>query len=591
MFRDPICGMPVDEKETRFKKNVRGSTYYFCSEYCMYTFLEGQRIAYFSMEIGLTEDIHTYSGGLGVLAGDTIRSCADLNIPLVAVSLVSSKGYLKQEITREGKQIDQPDEWEPSIYMNLLPTQIAVYIQGREVKVNAWLHDHQSATGGLVPVIFLDTNVEENTLGDKNITSYLYGGDERYRLQQEIILGIGGVKMLKASGFKIRKYHMNEGHSSLLTLELLQQNDLKTDTVKDLCVFTTHTPVESGHDKFPYDIVQEVMGEIIPLELLKRFGGRDRLNMTRLALNLSKFVNGVAKRHRDFSMKLFPGHHISAITNGVHSFTWTCDSFRKLYDKYLPGWANEPELLVRVESISDEEIWQAHMEAKDELLGFVREKIGVKLDRETLTLGFARRATAYKRPTLLFSDLEKLRGITRKGRMQVIFAGKAHPKDFTGKQLIEEIYGYKEALRNTITVVYLENYNMLSAAKLTSGVDVWLNTPLPPFEASGTSGMKAAHNGVINFSVLDGWWIEGCIEGVTGWSIGPSPEEHMGEDERRNRELNDLYNKLDYLILPTFYKKKDDWIRIMENSIGKVAYYFNSHRMMRRYVTEAYLAS
>jgi len=589
MVRDPVCGMPLDEREKEFKTEVRGRTYHFCSEYCKRTFLEGERIAYFSMEIGLTDDIPTYSGGLGVLAGDTIRSSADLKIPLVAVTLISRKGYLKQEITREGKQIEHPAEWTPSKFMNELPTQVKVQIQGRKVRAKAWLYDHQSLTGGVVSILFLDTDVEGNTPEDREITSYLYGGDERYRLKQEIVLGIGGVKMLEASGFKVRKYHMNEGHSGLLTLELLRKNDMSLDKVRDLCIFTTHTPVEAGHDKFPYDVVQETMERVIPLEILKRLGGQDRLNMTRLALNLSKYVNGVAKRHKDFSLKLFPGHHISAVTNGVHSFTWTCDSIRRLYDKYLPGWANEPELLVRVDGIPDQEIWQAHMEAKEKLIDFVHKKTDVSLDRDALTLGFARRATAYKRPNLLFSDLEKLREINSKGRMQTIFAGKAHSKDWSGKQLIEKVYGYVKKLRNVMKIVYLEDYDMQMAAKLTSGVDVWLNTPLPPFEASGTSGMKAAHNGVINFSVLDGWWIEGCVEGVTGWAIGPSPEEPVKEDERRRRELEDLYNKLEYLIVPTFYKKRDNWIHMMENSIGKVAYYFNSHRMMRRYVTEAYL--
>jgi starch phosphorylase len=589
MARDPICGMPLDEKETEFMAEVRGNTYYFCSEYCKHTFLEGKRIAYFSMEIGLIDDIPTYSGGLGILAGDTIRSSADLKIPLVAVSLISRKGYLKQEITGEGKQIEHPAEWIPSEFMNELPTQVRVQIQGREVRVKAWLYDHQSLTGGLVSVLFLDTDVGGNTPEDREITFFLYGGDEQYRLKQEIVLGIGGVRMLEASGFKIRKYHMNEGHSSLLTLELLRKNDVNLDKVRDVCIFTTHTPVEAGHDKFPYGVVQETAGEIIPLEILKRLGGQDRLNMTRLALNLSKYVNGVAKRHKDFSLKLFPGHHISAITNGVHSFTWTCDSFRELYNRYLSGWANEPELLVRVDGIPDEEIWQAHMEAKEKLIDFVKQKTNVNLDQDVLTLGFARRATEYKRPNLLFSNLEKLGQINNRGRIQAIFAGKAHPKDSLGKRLIEETYGYIEKLRNTIKIVYLEDYDMKMAAKLTSGVDVWLNTPLPPLEASGTSGMKAAHNGVINFSVLDGWWVEGCVEGVTGWAIGPSPMEPIEEDERRIRELEDLHSKLEYLIIPTFYKRRDDWIHMMENSIGKVAYYFNSHRMMRRYVTEAYL--
>ncbi len=589
MTRDPVCGMFVDEKKTEFKTQIRGRAYYFCGAYCKRTFLECSRIAYFSMEIGLTDKIPTYSGGLGILAGDMIRSAADLKIPLVAVSLLSRKGYFMQKITSEGKQIEHPVQWEPKEFMNELEPEVIVHLRSRKVKVKAWLYDHQSLAGGLVSVLFLDTNVKDNAPEDRQITSFLYGGDERYRLKQEAILGIGGAKMLDAAGFKIRKYHMNEGHSSLLTLEMLLRNDMNPDKVKDLCIFTTHTPVEAGHDKFSYDLVQEVMGEVVPFDILKRYGGQDKLNMTLLALNLSKYVNGVAKRHRVYSLGLFPGHHISAITNGVYSYTWTCASFRKLYDKYLRGWANEPELLVRVNSIPDEEIWKAHMTAKKELLDFIYEKTNTRLDLNILTLGFARRATAYKRSTLLFSNLDRLRQTNKKGKIQVIFAGKAHPKDYQGKKLIEEVYCYKDKLKDEIKIVYLEDYSMKMGAKLTSGVDVWLNTPLPPFEASGTSGMKAAHNGIMNFSVLDGWWIEGCIEDVTGWAIGPSPTELIKEDERRLREQEDLYSKLKYIIIPTFYGNRNEWIQMMKNSIGKVAYYFNSHRMMRRYATEAYL--
>jgi len=548
-----------------------------------------QKIAYFSMEIGLMNEIPTYSGGLGVLAGDTIRSSADLKLPLIAVTLVSKRGYFRQEIDEKGRQIEYPVEWEPSKIMELLPTEVKVQIQNRDVKVKAWLYNVQSLTGGAVPIFFLDTDVEGNFPEDREITSFLYGGDERYRLKQEIVLGIGGARMLEALGFSIRKYHMNEGHSSLLTLELLRRYEMDVDRVKEMCIFTTHTPVEAGHDKFHYDMVQEIMGEIVPLEVLKKFGGHDRLNMTRLALNLSEFINGVAKRHRDFSKELFPGYEIHAITNGIHSFTWTCESFRRIYDKYLPGWANEPELLVRVDGIPDEEIWQAHMEAKKVLIDHVNKVTNIGMDYDTLTLGFARRATGYKRANLLFSDLEKLKKVNKKGKIQIVFAGKAHPKDETGKRLIQEISGYSKKLKDKIKIVYLEDYDMELAAKLIPGVDVWLNTPLRPLEASGTSGMKAAHNGVINFSVLDGWWIEGWIEGVTGWAIGPHPDEQLSTEETKIRELDDLYNKLEYIIIPLFYQKRDEWIKMMENSIGKIAYYFNSHRMMRRYVTEAYL--
>jgi len=547
-----------------------------------------QKIAYFSMEIALSNDIHTYSGGLGVLAGDTIRSSADLNIPLVGVTLASKKGYFRQELTREGKQMEHPDPWYPSEFMELLPRDVEVRIQNRDVHIRAWRYAVQSQTGGVVPVYFLDTDVEGNSPEDREITSFLYGGDERYRIKQEVVLGIGGVRMLEKLDLDVRKYHMNEGHSSFLALELLQMHGMNVDKVRNLCIFTTHTPVEAGHDKFSYDVVQEILGEVVPFDILKNLGGQDRLNMTLLALNLSNYVNGVAKRHRDFSREMFPGYEIHVITNGIHSYTWTCASFKKLYDKYLPGWAHEPDLLVRVETIPDEEIWQAHIEPKKMLIDYVNKVTNIGMDYDTLTLGFARRATEYKRTNLLFSDLEKLKRVNSRGNVQVIFAGKAHPRDESGKKMIEQVFDYIEKLKDDVKIVYLTDYDMNLAAKLVSGVDVWLNTPLPPLEASGTSGMKAAHNGVINFSVLDGWWIEGWIENVTGWAIGPHSDEHVSMTERRMRELDDFYNKLEYIVVPMFYKRKDEWIKMMKNSIGKIAYHFNSHRMMRRYVIEAY---
>ncbi|MEM2147838.1 MAG: alpha-glucan family phosphorylase, partial [Candidatus Bathyarchaeia archaeon] len=498
-------------------------------------------------------------------------------------------GYFRQEIARDGRQIEHPQEWNPSQFMKLLPVETTVQIQNRNVKVKAWLYELQSVTGGVVPIIFLDTDIEENAPEDREITFFLYGGDEKYRLKQEIVLGIGGVRMLDALGYKIRKYHMNEGHSSFLALELLRKHEMNVNRVRNSCIFTTHTPVEAGHDKFSYDIVHEVLGEFIPFEILRNLGGQDRLNMTLLALNLSNYVNGVAKRHKMVSKEMFPSYEIHAITNGIHSYTWTCESFKRLYDKYLPGWAHEPELLVRVDIIPDDEIWQAHLEVKKNLINYVNSATDAGMDYDTLTIGFARRATEYKRHTLLFSDLERLKKVNRRGRIQLIFAGKAHPKDYAGKMLIKQIFEYKEILKDEIKIAYLENYDMNLAAKLVSGVDVWLNTPLPPMEASGTSGMKAAHNGVINFSVLDGWWIEGWIEGVTGWAIGPAPEEYMPMEERKTKEFEDLYGKLEYVIIPLYYKRRGEWIKMMKNSIGKIASHFNSRRMMHRYVTEAYL--
>ncbi|MCL5422726.1 MAG: alpha-glucan family phosphorylase [Nitrospirae bacterium] len=559
------------------------------------------KIAYFSMEIGLRTDMPTYSGGLGVLAGDTIKSAADLRLPMVAVTVLCRKGYFHQVLDEKGRQTEAPEDWDPSQFMDLLPEKISVEIEGRDVYVQAWLYEVKSLTGGNIPVFFLDTDVAENGPDDRDITSSLYGGDKAYRLKQEIVLGIGGARMLHRLGFAIKKYHMNEGHASLLALELLKEykRDIEevwderlvwdVDRVRDLCVFTTHTPVEAGHDKFSYDIVAKVLGEPIPLNVLKDLGGKDSLNMTLLALNLSEFVNGVAKKHGEVSKNMFPGYQIYAITNGVHSYTWTCESFKRLYDKYLPGWANEPELFVRVGRIPDEELWEVHMEAKRTLMDFIRSETGIEMSPDILTLGFARRATAYKRADLLFSDLERLRRIGG-GKLQIVYAGKAHPRDDAGKQLIEKIFGIKEQLKDSIKIAYLMNYNMDLALKIVSGVDVWLNTPLRPLEASGTSGMKAAHNGVPNFSVLDGWWIEGHIECFTGWAIGPQPSENKVSDSNMDtRDAEDLYYKLENTIIPTFYGDRHTWIRIMQNAIGKNAYYFNSHRMMRRYVTEAYI--
>jgi starch phosphorylase len=558
------------------------------------------KIAYFSMEIGIQNNIPTYSGGLGVLAGDTIRSGADLKLPMIAVTLISKKGYFRQELDDKGKQTELSDAWNPAQYMTLIPTRISVQIEGREVIVQAWLYKVKSLTSGSIPVFFLDTDVEGNRAEDRDITSYLYGGDLTYRLKQEIVLGIGGVRMLHELGFEIKKHHMNEGHSSLLTIELMNMHKRPIedvwderlvwdiDKIKDLCVFTTHTPVEAGHDKFPYELVKTVMGELIPFDVLKNLGGKDNLNMTLLGLNLSEYVNGVAKKHGEVSRNMFPGYKINAITNGVHSYTWTYESFKCLYDTYLLGWANEPELFVRIGRIPDGEIWKAHMEAKQNLFKYIKTETGTELDPEIFTIGFARRATAYKRPHLLFSDIERLERIGT-GKLQVVYAGKAHPRDETGKRIIESIFSYREKLKDKIKVVYLKNYDMEIALRLVSGVDVWMNTPLRPLEASGTSGMKAAHNGVLNFSILDGWWIEGHIEGFTGWSIGPAPTETKLHENMDTRDAEDLYNKLEYIIVPLFYSDRHGWIRMMQNAIGKNAYYFNTHRMMRRYVTEAYI--
>jgi len=463
------------------------------------------------------------------------------------------------------------------------------------VWVGVWLYVLQGHMNGRIPVILLDTNLAENSSEDRTITDQLYGGDIAYRLKQEIVLGIGGVRMLQALGFTIRQYHMNEGHSALLALELLRryaypaedvrpgESPYDIPRVRELCNFTTHTPVEAGHDQFPYDLVARVLNDFVDRATLQSLAGKDALNMTRLALNLSQFVNGVAKRHAEVSQKLYPGYHVHAVTNGVHPYSWTSPPFAKLYTQYMPGWCHEPELLSRADRIPDEAIWIAHVEAKRALIERVKALTSVVLSPHLPVFGFARRMTAYKRPDLFFSDLARLKTLADDRPFQLVLAGKAHPRDEGGKRLIALLHQHMRELAGSITIAYLPNYDMDIAAVMVAGVDVWVNTPLRPMEASGTSGMKAAFNGVPQLSVLDGWWVEGHIEGVTGWAIGDATETHNGADAQS------LYLQLEQTVLPLYYSNRAGWIDIMKGAISKNAAYFNSHRMMRRYAAEAYI--
>ena len=556
------------------------------------------------MEIGFSTDIPTYSGGLGVLAGDTLKSAADLGVPIVAVSLLYNKGYFRQHLDADGWQSESPVDWDFAAkgFEKLAP-KVKVKIEGRDVTLQAWKYVLKGEGGHELPMIFLDSDVPENNDWDKGLTYHLYGGDDRYRLKQEIILGIGGVRMLKALGHNIERHHMNEGHAALLVLELLLRTKKNiedvwdenavwdTESVQDLCVFTTHTPVEAGHDRFHWPLVQEVMGEYFPMDAFKQFGEEHgMLNMSTLALNLSDFHNGVAKKHGEVSRNMFPGYDIKSITNGVHSKTWTAARWQGVFSKYIPGWSAEPELFVRVDNIPDDVIWETHQACKRDLIQEVKTRTGIEMSPDVLTIGFARRATPYKRADLLFRDLERLKSVAG-GKLQIVYAGKAHPKDGAGKENIHKIVEAARALGGEIPVVFLENYDMELSLKIIAGSDVWLNTPMRPREASGTSGMKATHNGVPNFSVLDGWWIEGWVEGVTGWSIGPQATETNLDAVDESLDLNDLYEKLEQKLLPTYYANDNHaaWIAVMKGAIGKNACYFNTHRMMRQYVTEAYL--
>ncbi|MBI4965476.1 MAG: alpha-glucan family phosphorylase [Desulfomonile tiedjei] len=610
MARDPVCGMVVQE-DTRLRSHYEGQVYYFCSEFCRNLFervpekylrviesraitLEQERsIAYFSMEIAVSPNVPTYSGGLGILAGDTLRSCADLKVPVVGVTLLYGKGYFRQQLDEQGNQIELPVDWNPSDYLRCLSEYIEIRIRGRTVKVAAWQYDMIGMTGYCVPVIFLDTNLEGNSADDQSLTRCLYGGDEACRFSQEMILGIGGVRMLGNLGYsKLKRFHMNEGHASLLVMELLRERRRKEapewdfEAVRKSCVFTTHTPVPAGHDHFSYNMVEEFLGGGFPPDIIKMLGGKDRLNMTLLALNMSHYVNGVAKRHGEVSKEMFPAYPVDSITNGVHSYTWTSDSFKLLFDKYIPGWTTDSFTLRYSLGIPKQEIWEAHVAAKKLLCDHVNKETNTGMDCETFIIGFARRATPYKRMDLIFSDMERLRSIaSQAGKIQLIFAGKAHPQDWQGKELIKKVFQAAQALKDGIKIAYLVNYDMDLAKLLTAGVDLWLNTPQKPLEASGTSGMKAAHNGIPSLSVLDGWWIEGHVEGVTGWSVGSRSVESDGHTS----EAQEIYDKLEKVILPMYYGDRDKWTEIMRHSIAFNASFFNTQRMVQQYVLNAYL--
>lgn len=550
--------------------------------------LEGKpKIAYFSMEIGIDEHIPTYSGGLGILAGDTLKSCADLNVPMVGMTLLSENGYFYQKLDDEGNQIELPIEFAVSDYLKLLPSKCNVTIEDRKVKLHIWYYQIIGINGYIVPVFFLDSNVEGNSEWDKSITKYLYGGDNRYRLAQEIVLGIGGVRMLQALGYgTIDKYHMNEGHAAFLTLELYDQL-MNIERVREQCVFTTHTPVAAGHDQFELSYAKTMLGDILPDSILKEVTFENRLNMTKLGLFFSHYVNGVGKKHGEVSRLMFPGYSIDSITNGVHTTTWVSEPFQRLFDKHMPGWRSDPYILRSAFSISKQEIWDAHKETKKKLIDFINEKYNAGMNYDTFTIGFARRQTAYKRPELLISDPGRLMQIAdQAGPIQIIYSGKAHPKDESGKDTIKKIFKVMKMIGGKVKIVYIHNYDMTIGKMITAGVDLWLNTPRRPYEASGTSGMKAAHNGIPQFSTLDGWWLEGCIENITGWAIGAEKTQDAASDDEIDK--CDLYNKLENRIIPKFYKDRDNWIRTMRSCIAINASFFNTNRMVQQYVLNAY---
>jgi len=550
-------------------------------------------VAYFSMEIAINPGMPTYSGGLGVLAGDTLRSAADLGTPLVAFTLLHRKGYFRQHLDAQGKQTEDAQPWTVTDFCTEETPRITVTVEGRTVTLRAWRYDMVGRAGHTIPIYLLDTDLPENTAWDRSLTDHLYGGDSNYRLQQEIILGMGGVRMLNALSHRVNVYHMNEGHAALLTLALLESQlgggplnkvtEFDVAAVREKCVFTTHTPVPAGHDRFSMENSIRILGgeRTARLESLGCCH-ENMLNMTYVALRFSRYVNGVALQHGNVSREMFPQYQIDAITNGVHAPTWVSEPFQELLDKNIQHWRRDNLYLRNAIEIPLQEIIAAHCQAKETLLAEVANRTGLVLNPKVLTLGFARRAATYKRADLLFTDPDRLLDIAQAaGGLQILYAGKAHPQDEPGKALIfNVIEKARKYSGSDLRVVYLENYDWELGALLTAGVDVWVNTPKRPYEASGTSGMKAALNGVPSLSILDGWWIEGCLENYTGWAI------EDGADD--TAEATSLYEKLEKAVVPLYLKSPEAWGNLMRTTVAYNGSFFNTNRMVKQYIRNAY---
>lgn len=540
------------------------------------------KIAYFSAEVGISSRLPTYSGGLGVLAGDYIKAAADAGLPLCAVTLLYREGYFQQHLDEDGNQTESFPRFDPDPWLKKLPHKFNLQLRGRDVWIQAYEYLYRGLAGQAVPVYFLDTDLPENAPEDRLITLRLYSGDKDHRILQEAILGFGGLRLLDKLGHRaITTYHLNEGHCAFLTLELLERCGGDREAVRRRCHFTTHTPAVAGHDHFAVERCRKLLQGLLPQRLeLPSLVQNSRLHMTELGLHFSRSANGVSRLHGEVARKQFPDFQIDHITNGVYHPYWVGEAFRQLYDRHLPGWRENPARLREVASIPPEELEEAHGTLRRVLLEYANSRTRRALDPALLTIGFARRAAAYKRAHLIFHDPRRLAALGQ-GRLQIIFAGKAHPRDKQGKQILRDIVEQARRLSGKVTIIFLEDYDLRLGRLLTAGVDVWLNTPLRPHEASGTSGMKAALNGIPNLSVRDGWWAEGCEHGVNGWAIGGLED---GDDAA---DAADLYSILEREVIPTFYQNRRCWVALMQAAIRTGAR-FTAHRMVQEYYQRYY---
>ena len=539
-------------------------------------------IGYFTAEIGLWSDLKTYSGGLGVLAGDHVKSAADAGIPLVGVTLLYREGYGTQQLDNLGNQTETFPNLDPNQHMTKTSIEFSLNLDNTQIKISVWKVEIEGISGHVVPVYFLDTFHEDNTPEHCSLSGRLYGGDDNTRIRQEYILGVGGVKLFDFIDEVLSGIHLNEGHCTFALLELLEKGWTR-QYLSDHTLFTTHTPVPAGHDRFDWDLVRQIIGDKLPqdaIELVKIAGDSEngnRCSMSHLAVGLCTSVNAVSKLNAEVASTMFANRVITPITNGVHHMTWTSDSMSTLFDKFIPGWKENPNLLQNANNLPNHELVKYREQARELLRNRVKNDTGVELFKDRLTIGFARRFATYKRANLVFHDLERLTNIGA-DKIQFVFSGKAHPRDNGGKDLIRSIFESASNIESSIPVAFLEDYDMQIGLDMTSGVDIWLNNPIRPMEASGTSGMKAAMNGVPNCSILDGWWPEACIHGKNGWAIGSA------EDDRNDiRDANNLYNVIENEVLPVWESSIDNWANIMKSSIIASSN-FTGNRMIQDYL-------
>ena len=539
-------------------------------------------VGYFTAEIGLWSELHTYSGGLGVLAGDHVKSAADAEIDLIGITLLYREGYGRQHLDQDGNQSESFAAIDPADHLIDTGLELMLPLDGATIYSKIWKVEVVGITGHIVPVYFLDTHHPKNSDYHSGLGARLYGGDDEVRIRQEYLLGVGGLRLLNLLRIELDGLHLNEGHCTFALLELLNKGWTRNDLEKKV-LFTTHTPVPAGHDRFNWDSVKAVLGDMLPedaKQLVIAAGdpeNGEKCSMSHLAVGLVNKVNAVSNLNAIVASGMFGENHIHPITNGVHHITWTSLPMAELYDNQLPNWKSDPTQLAYSGKISDEDLLAAREKNRSIFRELVKASTGVELHKEKLTVGFARRFATYKRANLVFSDIERLREIAG-GEIQFVFSGKAHPRDEGGKQLIRDIYGSAKQIEGEIPVAFLENYDMDTGLAITSGVDIWLNNPIRPLEASGTSGMKAAMNGVPNCSILDGWWPEGCQHGVNGWAIGESEDDR--DDER---DANNIYSVLEHEVLPAWRQGSTVWANIMRASIATSAR-FTGARMITDYL-------